>query len=55
MWEMFSASDVPEQKRPIIFESRFQRALISIIDHLHVLYDTSIAKIRMNRIEKLPK
>lgn len=55
MWEIVSAADVLEQKRPIIFKSRFSSALISIKDLLYVLYDTSIEMNMMNQIERLPK
>lgn len=50
MWEMVSAADVLEQKRPIIFKTPFSSALIAIKD-LHL----SVSKNMMNSIEKLPK
>lgn len=55
MWEIVSAADIFEQKRPIIFKSRFSSALFSINALLYVLCDISISKNMINRIEKLPK
>lgn len=55
MWEIVSAADVLEQRRPNIFKSQFSSALISIKDLLYVLSDTSTSKNMMNQTEKLPK